>query len=540
MTNQELLDRYYLARTVYWQAAMEGVEDDAVMEIIAALDESKREIAAKLQADSDRIAEITDWSRNRLKQIDAWCDDVLAGAKARLGNAILNTAVAAGAAALGGWTKILSADGLIAGVQEIGFTAAQLKSWLVDTPLGGRILNDWINSAFEAGVRKSLLAGLRQSGIMGEGTAKAVKRMLQKSLAEGFKITKRDAITITRTYIQTANVEAQQAVYEKNADIIRGYKWLATLDTNVCARCAALDGQKYKKDEQRPKMPLHPRCRCVLLPIVAASETGLTSEDLEKCERPWTRREHKNIDEGGKRKILYGGTTKEDFPGWWKTLPEREQEWSVGKTRARLLREGKISFADIIDKNTGVLRPLAALGYDQRGNLLGNNPFNHTGKYGLQVAKEKLESLPHTEAAEKVREVIKNVFPRWSKNPNGNLPLVVLPTRDAKEIGAKVTVGVLSPETFAKQKAHHPELTIEDYLKAQDAVGNGLKIRQDARNTVYVRNEPEGIAVVVKATSDGNELYTTSMRRMSRVPADREHVIRRLTRRLPKKTDGGA
>lgn len=231
-------------------------------------------------------------------------------------------------------------------------------------------MRDWVDKAFNDGVKESLLQALRKGAVMGEGTAGLTKKALQVALDDGFTLTKRDAITLVRTYTQTANVEAQKAVYKANDDIIYAFRWCSILDTSVCPRCGALDGVVYKKGEKMPPTPLHPRCRCLIQPLMRIDELNISSEDLERVARPWGRRELKNIDEGGRRKLIEAGTTKENFSGWWKTLPENEQQYSMGPLRTRLLREGKISFGDLVEKSTGRLRTLEELGFTESGKAL--------------------------------------------------------------------------------------------------------------------------------------------------------------------------
>jgi hypothetical protein len=47
----------------------------------------------------------------------------------------------------------------------------------------------------------------------------------------------------------------------------------------------------------------------------------------------------------------------------------------------------------------------------------------------------------------------------------------------------------------------------------------------------YALNQPGGVVVIVKATREGDELYVTSLRRMSREEAIRERVIGKLERK---------
>lgn len=169
-----------------------------------------------------------------------------------------------------------------------------------------------------------------------------------------------------------------------------------------------------------------------------------------------------------------------------------------------------------------------------------NNPGREWVASLCQTATDKLEKSHPRVAAATVRALVEGGFDYWSRHPQGNFPLCVLKKADAEAIGAKVTVAAMSAETMRKQKDHHPELTTEDYAKAQEAVENGEKITQDERNLVFILNEPGGVVVIVKATRAGDELYVTSLRRMSSEEAKREDVIKRLRVRKSKKTDGGA
>ncbi len=160
---------------------------------------------------------------------------------------------------------------------------------------------------------------------------------------------------------------------------------------------------------------------------------------------------------------------------------------------------------------------------------------NNPGKdwlAGLNAsAIAKLDAAADPVAQAMVRTLAQGSLERWMENPSGDFPLAVLSAADTASIGGTSKVASLSLETFAKQKIRHPELTVKDYQLAQDAVEHGDRIQQDKRNLVYTLNNPGGVAVVVKATVEGSELYVTSLRRMSEREAEREKVIGRLKRR---------
>lgn len=116
----------------------------------------------------------------------------------------------------------------------------------------------------------------------------------------------------------------------------------------------------------------------------------------------------------------------------------------------------------------------------------------------------------------------------WMENPGRPFPLAVLSPEDAAEIGASVQVARISAETLAKQQAHHPELTHEDYALAQEAVEKGEKLPQAAKKIAYVLDQPGGLAVIVKATAEGDELYITSLYRLSRNDERLKKALRNL------------
>lgn len=152
-----------------------------------------------------------------------------------------------------------------------------------------------------------------------------------------------------------------------------------------------------------------------------------------------------------------------------------------------------------------------------------------------QTATGKLENAHPRVAAATVRALVRGGFDYWSRNPSGNFPLCVLKKADAEAIGAKATVAVLSAETMKKQQSHHPELTAEDYAKAQDAVESGEKWPQNEKNLAFILNEPGGMVVIVKATLIGDELYVVSLYHVSHDDLEREKEVRRLKRGRKKK-----
>lgn len=85
---------------------------------------------------------------------------------------------------------------------------------------------------------------LRQGYVVGKPTGEVVAEvsaLLNRSQS--------DVKTLTRSYLHHASIEARQAVYEDNDDIVDGYYWVSTLDVRTTPTiCGPRDGKFYNKN----------------------------------------------------------------------------------------------------------------------------------------------------------------------------------------------------------------------------------------------------------------------------------------------------
>lgn len=260
MTPDELTARYLLSRSLWWRHDLEQLDAEAVAAVIAALETAQKDIAARLSAEAAGLVNLSDWRREQDEALNAWADEVLAGARATITGTVSEASIAAAVASLAAYNAILTLDGKASAAKSVGLTTAQIRAWFQDTALGAGGLEHWVDTALDNGVKQSILAALRQVAVEGKGTAEAVRRVLVAASDAGFELTKREAITITRTFVQTANVNAQEAVYKANRGLLKGYKRVETLDNRCCIICALADGAEYALDEPRPRLPSHPNC----------------------------------------------------------------------------------------------------------------------------------------------------------------------------------------------------------------------------------------------------------------------------------------
>lgn len=137
-----------------------------------------------------------------------------------------------------------------------------------------------------------------------------------------------------------------------------------------------------------------------------------------------------------------------------------------------------------------------------------------------EVARESIRELIHSEA-----------FAYWYNHPEGFFPVGLLKDADVVKIGALTNLVEMSPETLAKQRRHHPELTLAEYPLALEAIERGQAIQDSDLSLVYFLEEPQGYTVVVKATKTGKAVFVTSVRRLSSDQLKRDAEIQRLKKR---------
>ena len=148
----------------------------------------------------------------------------------------------------------------------------------------------------------------------------------------------------------------------------------------------------------------------------------------------------------------------------------------------------------------------------------------------ITALKPKLDLLPRQPSVDLIQDwLASRAFRNWFDNPTGNWPVARISQSDARSLGVDNRVTVLSPETLAKQRRNHPELTVEEYGDIQGVIDDAAEVIQDgARNLIFVRTDPQGHVLVVKAVQSEGELFVTSFRRLSADAAKRDREIQRL------------
>jgi hypothetical protein len=243
-----------------WQDQLDGFTEASLKPLLKAVGQAQNEIMAELEARAKGALFVpSTWDEERSMALLDELGSMTQGIENYLTGHIADMAGHAGSASLAMHGDILSWDGRVP-FQALALTAAQVRSLAIETPVGGRLLQDWVGRTFDrnmvSGIKNEIMAGM----LKGEGYPDLVDRIMQ-----GWDMTRTEAVTLARTYVQSANVGAMQSVYAANRDIVKGERWCATLEVGgkrgrgTCLQCAALDGNEYIYPEKPPACPLHHR-----------------------------------------------------------------------------------------------------------------------------------------------------------------------------------------------------------------------------------------------------------------------------------------
>ncbi len=202
-------------------------------------------------------------------------------------------------------------------------TRAEFVTLVTHNPIQGASLRSWWRQ-FDASTRHRWRRELQMGLVRQESVKQLVERMRGVSLRSPgglYRATAREVEVLVRTAVNETSNAANLLTYQRNDDVVQGVEWLASLDRRTCPACSALDGQRWKLDKVTIRPPVHPVCRCRLIPVVIGV--------------PARKRTH--------------------YDEWLKQQSLETQEQVLGKKRAAIYRKHNLPLDQLIREDGGFI-----------------------------------------------------------------------------------------------------------------------------------------------------------------------------------------
>lgn len=295
--------------------------------LVPHLREMDREIRLRLSGE-----ELTAYNRVRLEallgDIDRLIDRILTRFGARLKQDLFEFAASEAA---------FEAKALTFAVQNTTWTAAvpgeaQIIAAVVARPLavrgvqGGKLLDAFL-ADFTKAQKDAMVGAIRRGFYEGKTNAEVI-REIRGTKARQYKdgilaITQRQGEAVVRTSMAHASSVARLETFAANADVVKEYIWLSTLDNRTSDICQGLSGTRWKYGEG-PVPPAHVNCRST---IVAALDERYAF-----------------LREGATQSSTFGPVPMDEtYFSWLKQQAAEFQDNVLGPIRGKLLRDGGLS-----------------------------------------------------------------------------------------------------------------------------------------------------------------------------------------------------
>lgn len=246
------------------------------------------------------------------------------------------------------WQGVMLAKSLPVQFEFSRIPEAQLAA-IARRPIDGRQLADWAEGLERQG-KLDVTAALNRGLTRGAPVAE-----IAREVRDALSVSTRAAETITRTAITHASSGARQEFAEANADIVVGWRFVATLDSRTSKGCAAADGRVFRIGEG-PMPPLHPNCRSTSQLLTRTPEellTGtrkpITLDYLREAGHRAARGERPSLEERSDGTASTGARRASvRYGAWLKDQPAATQDRVLGRTLGLAYRSGKADIEDFV------------------------------------------------------------------------------------------------------------------------------------------------------------------------------------------------
>ena len=224
-------------------------------------------------------------------------------------------------------------------VSVAAVSVGQVYSAALARPFQGTLLRETL-AGLEANKARMVRDAIRIGYVEGQTIQQITQRIMGTralQYTDGLMETsRRDAAAMVRTAVShTANFTRNE-FYKQNDDLVKGIKWISTLDGKTSAVCRARDGEIYPVDSG-PRPPAHWNCRSSTTPVIRSfRELGI---DLPES--------------AASTRASMSGQVPDDmtYQDWLKKQPVERQDDILGKTKGQLFRKGGLSLTRFVDRN---------------------------------------------------------------------------------------------------------------------------------------------------------------------------------------------
>lgn len=227
---------------------------------------------------------------------------------------------------------------------------------------GGKLLKPFL-SGWTRTESDRVTNAIRMGVVQGQTNAEitqAIRGTSAQNFTDGvLAVTNRSARAVVQTAVQHVATTARMETLKANAEVVPGYRIVATLDRKTGVQCRSLDGREYEMGKG-PVPPFHIHCRTTITPITRLS--ALFGQGATRAAV--------GADGGGQVSASLS------YYQWLKTQPSAFQDAALGPVRGKLFRDGGLTaerFAALqLDKNfkpltLDQLKELEPLAFERAG-----------------------------------------------------------------------------------------------------------------------------------------------------------------------------
>lgn len=334
--NEELRDAA-IRHQIYLTRYTTGV----VREMLALLNATDQDIIRRLRARS-LPGNRTPFQRKRLQKLSADIREMIRASQSSMASALRIRLREISQYETVFSTNMINAA-ILVDLEAVAPAVGTVYAAAMTTPMQGKYFAQWmanLSASKTAAVNQAIRIGVTE----GETVAAIVSRLRGTRAAQYkngiFGTSRRNAEAIVRTSVNHVVTQARRSVFDKNADIVKAWQYVATLDGRTTDICMSLDGQQYATREEGPTPPQHINCRSTISPVMKSwKELGFKAKELPQ----------------GTRASMSGQVpAKTTYQSWLKSQGRtaegrRFQESVLGKTKAKLFREGGVTLDRFVD-----------------------------------------------------------------------------------------------------------------------------------------------------------------------------------------------